>query len=262
MDDSVLALLRHFANHCAGADSVESPAFLMAASAVDYAGPMHNAAIRKTSDCAPGPFLETARAYFRGRKRRFVLWIAGHSDGDLAEAALTQGFQPRPGGGGSAGMIIHDRVRAVPAPHVELSPVTTARDVQTFGGLVADAFAARESPQPREASRALFRPPEVILHPRVSAYLAVSQGAACGTAMTYIDGGVANICWISTHPDYRRRGIAGALTARCVEEGRRRGADQVVLQSSTDGEPLYRNLGFTELTRYHRFLSPAIEEND
>jgi predicted acetyltransferase len=68
-----------------------------------------------------------------------------------------------------------------------------------------------------------------------------------------ISHGVAGIYWVGTLEEYRRRGIAGALTAAALLEGRRRGLRVGTLQASSLGAPVYRGLGFEEISRVRQF---------
>jgi len=45
--------------------------------------------------------------------------------------------------------------------------------------------------------------------------------------------------------EYRRRGLAQALTNECMDEARRRGIRVVALHASKKGQPVYEKLGFT-----------------
>jgi GNAT superfamily N-acetyltransferase len=57
---------------------------------------------------------------------------------------------------------------------------------------------------------------------------------------------------VAVHPDYRRRGIARALTSTAQEQARRRGGSGTWLQVREDNEPaleLYLSLGFIERAR-------------
>jgi GNAT superfamily N-acetyltransferase len=50
---------------------------------------------------------------------------------------------------------------------------------------------------------------------------------------------------VFVEPDYRRRGLAQALMAECLDEARRRGIRVVALHATQKGQPVYRKLGFT-----------------
>jgi GNAT superfamily N-acetyltransferase len=57
---------------------------------------------------------------------------------------------------------------------------------------------------------------------------------------------------VAVHPDYRRRGIARALTSTAQEQAQRRGGYETWLQVREDNEPaleLYLSLGFAEWAR-------------
>jgi GNAT superfamily N-acetyltransferase len=50
---------------------------------------------------------------------------------------------------------------------------------------------------------------------------------------------------VFVEPKYRRRGLAQALMAECMNEARRRGIRVVALHASEKGHPVYEKLGFT-----------------
>jgi GNAT superfamily N-acetyltransferase len=72
---------------------------------------------------------------------------------------------------------------------------------------------------------------------------------------TLFSGRVLYIDDLSTHPDARRRGYAGALLDWCDEEGRRLGCDELHLDSAVgperlDAHRLYFNKGL-RIASYH-----------
>jgi GNAT superfamily N-acetyltransferase len=259
MDRSVVALLRYFGLSSPGAVVEEDGDLVMVAGAVAYPGPMHNAVFRANPSASPAATIDRALDFFRHRHRRFVLWASEHADDDLKRIAIDRGFTVRGGGGrGSAAMYTDEPLAQQALPEgVRLEPVTDAGRSGAFVRVVAGAFAGRADPQPEVATTSLFGQPALLLAPQVSALLARVGKDDAGAAMTYLDGGVANLCWVGTLPRFRGRGIAAALTTACVNAAfSERGAGLAVLQSSTMGEPLYARLGFREATRYARLLSP------
>ncbi|RIK25783.1 MAG: hypothetical protein DCC54_09230 [Anaerolineae bacterium] len=63
---------------------------------------------------------------------------------------------------------------------------------------------------------------------------------------------------IAVHPDFRRRGIARAVTERAMEQARQRGADELwlnVRDDNPDALDLYADLGFVERGRRVAWLS-------
>jgi GNAT superfamily N-acetyltransferase len=63
------------------------------------------------------------------------------------------------------------------------------------------------------------------------------------------DNGVGIVEDLYTHPEYRHRGLATALIARCVADARERGAGPVVINSNIDDTPkhVYARMGFRPL---------------
>lgn len=54
-------------------------------------------------------------------------------------------------------------------------------------------------------------------------------------------GRIVNV-W--THPDWRRRGLAGELVSRCLEAAQERGITRIGLGTSAEARRLYGRLGF------------------
>ncbi len=259
IDASSVTILRHFACSENNGMLFENDGLIAAASAVDYLGPVHNAAIRKNANEAPSEVLDTAISFFAKRSRRFVLWVSSHADGDLGDSAQSVGFRPRSLSKGAAGMYLDRPFRENRAPKgVRLLRVERDDDTTTFANIVANSFASRLAPQPAPASLSWFAHPRVLICPTVVAYLAEINGVAVGAAMILIENGVGGICWVSTLPHARGLGIARFLTAACANSGFAAGVNIVALQSSSMGEAMYARMGFREMTRYQRLLSPDI----
>jgi GNAT superfamily N-acetyltransferase len=75
---------------------------------------------------------------------------------------------------------------------------------------------------------------------------AVGIGASACDARVFLDG---------TLPDARGRGHAERIMRSLCNRAFDRGARAVVLQASPFGEPVYRRLGYQEITRYPWFLA-------
>jgi GNAT superfamily N-acetyltransferase len=63
---------------------------------------------------------------------------------------------------------------------------------------------------------------------------------------SHADARVGYIQWMSTEPEFRRRGLAGAVLGSLLDWFARAGIDNVELHASADGESLYRSAGFWE----------------
>ncbi|MBM3844772.1 MAG: GNAT family N-acetyltransferase [Verrucomicrobia bacterium] len=92
-------------------------------------------------------------------------------------------------------------------------------------------------------------------------FLALWNGAPAGTATTMVYG--PELAWIGmvlVHPDFRRRGIGGALLRRCIAHLQSRGVRCIKLDATPDGKPVYASLGFKAewtLTRWERAAAPS-----
>jgi ribosomal protein S18 acetylase RimI-like enzyme len=65
-----------------------------------------------------------------------------------------------------------------------------------------------------------------------------------------------------THPDYRRRGIATALTDACLEWARSKGAETAVLSTDSDNyaaQKIIQKLGFTQVSDFLIMLCKGIQ---
>ncbi len=76
-----------------------------------------------------------------------------------------------------------------------------------------------------------------------SAMASVSQRLSTPTNP---DGRVAYVQWVATEPEFRRRGAARAVMNELVAWARANDLAWVDLHASSEGEPLYRSLGFAE----------------
>ena len=71
-----------------------------------------------------------------------------------------------------------------------------------------------------------------------------------GTALAWIG-------MVVTHPQFRGRGFARRLMERALDFARRRGIASIKLDSTDQGHPLYRALGFEDECAIRRWLRPA-----
>lgn len=75
------------------------------------------------------------------------------------------------------------------------------------------------------------------------------------TAVCAVAAGVAGIYAVGTLPAARRRGVGTAVTWAAVAAGAAAGAGVAALQATEVGEPVYRRMGFENVTRYHRYVT-------
>ncbi len=88
----------------------------------------------------------------------------------------------------------------------------------------------------------------------VRLYLGRMEGRAVATAAVFTGCRAAAVKHVSTLPEFRRRGIASALTVFALEDARRAGCRYAALTSSPEGYPVYRKLGFSDVCQIRRYL--------
>jgi hypothetical protein len=81
-------------------------------------------------------------------------------------------------------------------------------------------------------------------------YIVRAGGRAVSTAVAYQGRTGVGIFNVATPEPDRGRGYGAAVTSRAVEDGLAAGADFAFLQSSPPGEPVYRRLGFEQVSTY------------
>ncbi len=75
-------------------------------------------------------------------------------------------------------------------------------------------------------------------------YVAWLGSAPVATASLFFAAGVAGIYFVSTAPEFRRRGIGTAITHAALSEARDLSMRVAVLGSSPMGQSIYERLGF------------------
>lgn len=193
--------------------------------------------------------LERAREFFAQRKRGFSVLVRAHADDDLRAAATAAGMVQL---GNAPGMVLDHRLaEPVPGDGVTLRRVGSEADAAAFGAVMGAAYESLGFPAhlpPR-----IFARPEVLVAPHIAAFLAFAGDQPAAGAMTVVTHGVAGVYWVGTTPAARGRGLAELCTRAAGNAGFDLGARVAALQASTMGEPVYRRMGYVEVTRYPFF---------
>lgn len=85
------------------------------------------------------------------------------------------------------------------------------------------------------------------------------EGRPVATAATVVSDGAIGLYNVATLPGEQRKGFGEAITRRAVgEAAKESGLRRVILQSTSQGERLYRKLGFREVSRLVVFNSVAL----
>ena len=88
-------------------------------------------------------------------------------------------------------------------------------------------------------------------------WIANLHGEPVATAALFEGAGVAGVYNVATMPEARGRGIGRAITATVLAEAVSRGYRLAVLGSSDLGYPVYRRLGFREVSRLRSYALPV-----
>jgi ribosomal protein S18 acetylase RimI-like enzyme len=209
-----------------------------------------NGVVRTRRDVPPATVLERARRFFTPRERGFSVITHGEADRDLAAACEAAGLVKM---GDSPGMVLERRLaEAVPPAGVTLGRVETSDDARAFGRVNGAAYATYGMPEGC-AETALGRL-DVVRAPHIAAVLARVAGEPAAAAMVILSHGIGGVYWVGTMPDARGKGLAELCTRAVGNLAFDLGARLVVLQASVMGEPVYRRMGYREVTRYPYYL--------
>ena len=81
-------------------------------------------------------------------------------------------------------------------------------------------------------------------------------GVPVATAATLAAEGAVGLYSVATAPGYRRRGFAMEISRHALlEAGRRYGVEAAVLEATRQGRPVYRKLGFRQVTSVYTYFT-------
>jgi hypothetical protein len=96
--------------------------------------------------------------------------------------------------------------------------------------------------------------PACLIGPHIVSFLAYVGEIAAAGAIVLVSHGVAGVYWVGTLPEMRGRGLAELVTRAAGNAGFDLGGRIAALQASVMGEPVYRRMGYVEVTRYREFV--------
>lgn len=224
---------------------VEERGVLLFAGAHEF--PAYNNGVYRVDDAVPADeVIARAQGFFTERGRGFSLWTrVTDPDDDLRVAADAAGVGVY---SDSPQMICRARLEDRPRPDgLDIRAVEDATGVAAFADVSAAAYASLGSLP--AATRSHFEGSAALRAPHVHAAVAYLAGEPVGAAMIHRSHGIAGLYWVGTLEPARGRGIAEAVTRHVTNLGFDLGAQNVQLQASVMGEPIYRRMGYEELYR-------------
>jgi len=202
------------------------------------------------------------KSFYRERKSGFSIHVRTHADCGLANICKREGLVQI---SNAAGMVLDGPLPPAAGPDgpngpnepngpngIDLRIVSDAAGVVDLAKVSSDSYQSLDLPP--FVCKKIFAFPERLLTPHNCLVVAYDSGEPFSAAMVLLSHGIAGIYWVGTVQSARGRGLAEACVRRVTHEALRRGASLVVLQASKFGEPLYRRMGFREVTRYPYFL--------
>ena len=230
---------------------VERDGVLLFAGSSDFMA-FCNGMRRVDDDLPAAEAVARAVEFFAARRRGFSIWSRTLPvDDDLNAAADSAGLMSW---GDSPQMVCRERIveRELPAG-VTIDAVDGAADVAHFARVNGEAYTVYGAPA--ESSASHFDGPHALAGPNVFAFLARLDGVPVGATLLHLSHGVAGVYWVAVLDEARGRGVATALMRHVTNLGFDLGAENVQLQASTMGEPIYLRLGYEELYRYRLHLA-------
>ncbi len=200
--------------------------------------------------------LETARAHFAMRGIDWSFWICEDWLSAPVRRKLTRLCQ-------HAGLRLSSEMPAMmaerivapgrPMPDLEFRRVTGGQEVEDFRAIGATCFHVPlgwfcEVFDHNMGARADF----------VCWNAYVDGGPVASAATINAPEGIIGLYNVATFPAHRGHGYGEAITRHAIEAARKAaGGERVILQSTSAGYPLYRRLGFHDVTRILVFNSVA-----
>lgn len=210
--------------------------------------PFLSGAVRSHRRDGGEELVERALSFFGARGRGFTIFVP-EGDEALERAATGAGLARTV----SMPEMVSTRRLEVPAPPagVEIRRVEDVATARDYWELCEVSYRSLDFPP------GVFEtfPPELLLGPAITAWVAYLDGGPVSAAMVVSAAGVGMVAWVATIEAARGRGLGALCTALATNEAFDRGDGFASLQASQLGEAIYRRLGYEHLFTYKGFGS-------
>ena len=234
---------------------LEPTDLLLSAAGTRAPGPWNSALPLGPRAAVGAQVLESAARFFEPLQRAYLIFTRAHLDADLDRACERAGLAYM---GDNPGMALLQPVAAAAlADGVTIERVSSAAAASSFADVMAEAY--EELPLTPAVTRKLLSQPARWIQPHCEAFLLCERQQPLAGALLLWSHGIAGVYWVGTLRAARGRGYADAITRFVSNRALEGGARAVVLQASRAGEPIYRRMGYEEITRYRRYFVPKAE---
>lgn len=225
----------------------------------------HGPALNKAVVVGPTPalrqVLELADAFFGPESGGYGIVVeadAGHPVEAQLRAAGWQVFEDEPA------LVLPSIPATPPFPAgLEIRRVTDNAGRRDLGRVLAMGFGSPTAEGMVElspdAQDALVPSLECASDPDVALLVGYTGGMPASSAFLFVVGQIAGITGVATVPEYRRRGLAEALTWAAVREGVARGCTSAALAGLGASFELYKKMGFVHACNHRAYQQPTDE---
>jgi GNAT superfamily N-acetyltransferase len=208
-----------------------------------------NVVFVKRTTSKPLKVIEDWEQFFTQRQMRFRVRFSPGTEVDFLPLLRNRGYQ---------------KADSVPVMTLENLPekmnekddliirkVVTPEELHDFQEAGEKGFSLPNGAGPYVMTEQTFNLPEIEM------FIGYSEAKPVCTSMLFQTGAIAGIYWVSTLPEYRKRGFGEAITLKAVIAGKDRGCTLANLQASAMGKPVYERMGFDNPYDYLAYRSPV-----
>jgi hypothetical protein len=244
---------RQFARYGEGGRIEERDGLLLFAGSHSHPNPYRNGALRLDRRLDAGTALERAIAFFKPLNRSFVFWVAEGSE-DLDAHCTERGFE-----------LVEEEglpemvLEGPPPPLPELPEGTVLRRAsdlsvrRDYVDVTAEGWGMEDITT--ELASSIFFHPDSVTDPNAIAFVAYVDDKPASGTMALLSCGIAVGGQGATAAWARRRGLAEACYAACLDVAYNEfGIRGSVCQSSPLGQRVWERMGYRRFTRYMRYV--------
>lgn len=255
VDDNLRTAMRFFGYATGTGEIAELPGSVAMYSGLEYG--VFNIAMLDGPVGHTGLTLEKRLAgmahYFKPKTSRWSLWVCE----DLLEQSVRRRARQVIGDFGlraishPPGMIAAELLPPVNAlPQIEIQAVGAGTLQRAFTELTSISFEI-----PFGIAQAVYAC-DSAWHGEYQGFVGLAGGRPASIVALVLSGSTLGVYSLATHPSMRRQGYGEATMRAAIEMvARRTNVERIVLQSTEAGYPLYKRMGFRDVTRFTVYLT-------